>query len=67
MKKTVVFTACDMTNANACPQVVLDHSADPTQEVVITDDFNGAAKMNKIQFGLIVQAAKEGKFDNIIA
>jgi hypothetical protein len=64
----VAFTACVNTHVSACPKVGVDkHCTDPMKPVVITDDFEGSVRMSREQFSLIVQAAKAGKFDNMVS
>ncbi|MEU0126396.1 MULTISPECIES: hypothetical protein [unclassified Streptomyces] len=50
-----------------CPQLFVDETASDDRRIVITDDFGQQIRMSTDQFGSIVQEAKNGNLDSVVA
>ncbi|KOG57164.1 YD repeat (two copies) [Streptomyces virginiae] len=50
-----------------CPQLLVDESAPAERRVVITDDFGQRIQMSVDQFGSLLEEAKAGRLDSVIA
>ena len=51
--------------SNCCPEIMVDDSADPNKQVILTDDFGSKISMSREQFAVMVDLAKTGKLDKI--
>ncbi|MCX5107792.1 hypothetical protein OOK13_04525 [Streptomyces sp. NBC_00378] len=61
-----VATFCGKCDCG-CPQLFVDDTAPAEQRIVITDDFGHRIRMSADQFGSIVEDAKAGKLDSVVA
>jgi len=50
-----------------CPELFIDHDAVPERRVVIADDFGQRVQMSMEQFGVLVEQARSGEFDGVLA
>ncbi|MFF5568047.1 hypothetical protein ACFY7Z_25895 [Streptomyces sp. NPDC012623] len=50
-----------------CPQLFIDPAAPEDKRIVITDDFGQCVQMSADQFSSLVEEAKEGKLDALVA
>ncbi|MFE3518968.1 hypothetical protein [Streptomyces sp. NPDC059166] len=62
----LVATFCGQCNCG-CPQLFVDEAASPDRRIVITDDFGQRVQMSADQFGSIVEEAKAGNLDPVVA
>lgn len=49
-----------------CPELFLDHSADETRRVVLTDDFGQRVQMSLEQLTALVTDVKAGTLDHLV-
>ncbi|MFG2630281.1 hypothetical protein [Streptomyces sp. NPDC048473] len=61
-----VATFCGNCNCG-CPQLFVDETAPAERRIVITDDFGQQVQMGADQFGSLVEDAKAGKLDSVVA
>jgi hypothetical protein len=50
-----------------CPELFVDHAAPPERRVVITDDFGQRVQMSADQFQVLVEEARSGCLDEVLA
>jgi len=50
-----------------CPELLIDHSAADDRRVVITDDFGQRVQMSVGQFLSLIEEARSGRLDEVIA
>ena len=50
-----------------CPELFVDHDADPERQVVITDDFGQRGQMSADQFAMLIEEARSGRLDQAVA
>ncbi len=50
-----------------CPELFIDHGAGPERRVVITDDFGQRVQMSLDQFQVLVEQARSGQLDELLA
>ena len=50
-----------------CPELFVDHDADPERQVVITDDFGQRVQMSADQFAMLIEEARSGRLDQAVA
>ena len=48
-----------------CPELFLDHAADPARRVVLTDDFGQRVEMSLEQLSYLVSDVKKGVLDHL--
>ena len=48
-----------------CPELFLDHAADPGRRVVLTDDFGQRVQMSLEQLSFLVSDVKNGVLDHL--
>jgi hypothetical protein len=63
---THVTTFCGQCSCG-CPELYLDPQADETRRVVITDDFGQRIQMSLEQLAVIVDDARSGVLDEVLA
>jgi hypothetical protein len=61
-----VATFCGKCSCG-CPQLFVDESAPEERRVVITDDFGQRVEMSADQFGSLLEEAKSGALDVVVA
>jgi hypothetical protein len=61
-----VTTFCGQCSCG-CPELYLDPAADEDRRVVITDDFGAAIRMSVAQLAVIVDDARAGVLDELLA
>ncbi|MYV45145.1 hypothetical protein [Streptomyces sp. SID2888] len=61
-----VATFCGKCDCG-CPQLFIDPSAPEDKRIVITDDFGQRVQMSADQFSSLVEEAKAGKLDALVA
>ncbi|MEJ2888061.1 hypothetical protein [Actinomycetospora aeridis] len=61
-----VTTFCGQCSCG-CPELYLDPAADEDRRVVITDDFGQAIRMSVAQLAVIVDDARNGVLDELLA
>jgi hypothetical protein len=61
-----VATFCGQCSCG-CPELYLDPAADEDRRVVITDDFGSAIRMSVAQLAVIVDDARAGVLDDLLA
>jgi len=57
---------CGQCNCG-CPELFIDHAALPERRVVITDDFGQRVQMSADQFQVLVEQARSGSLDEVLA
>jgi hypothetical protein len=57
---------CGQCNCG-CPELYVDHDAVPEQRIVITDDFGQRVQMSADQFQVLVEQARAGELDEVLA
>jgi hypothetical protein len=50
-----------------CPELFVDHDAAPERRIVITDDFGQRVQMSSDQFRVLVEEARSGRLDEVLA
>ena len=50
-----------------CPELFVDHGAVPGRRIVITDDFGQRVQMSADQFQVLVEQARAGLLDEVLA
>jgi hypothetical protein len=50
-----------------CPELFVDHAATPGRRIVITDDFGQRVQMSVDQFQVLVEQARAGLLDEVLA
>jgi hypothetical protein len=50
-----------------CPELFIDHDAAPERRIVITDDFGRRVQMSADQFQVLVEQARAGQLDQVLA
>jgi hypothetical protein len=63
---TRLILLCGQCNCG-CPEVLIDDSASPDRRVVIADDFGQRAQMSVDQFQVLVDEARAGHLDEMLA
>ena len=61
-----VTTFCGQCSCG-CPELFVDPAADDDRRVVITDDFGGSIRMSHAQLAVIVDDARRGVLDELLA
>jgi hypothetical protein len=61
-----VATFCGQCSCG-CPELYLDPAADDDRRVVVTDDFGAAIRMSLAQLAVIVDDARNGVLDGLLA
>ena len=62
--KIAVF--CGQCNCG-CPELFIDHAAAADRRIVITDDFGQRVQMSAEQFGALIEQARAGRLDGVLA
>jgi hypothetical protein len=57
---------CGQCNCG-CPELYVDHDAVPEQRIIITDDFGQRVQMSADQFQVLVEQARAGELDEVLA
>jgi hypothetical protein len=57
---------CGQCNCG-CPELFVDHDALPERRIVITDDFGQRVQMSADQFQVLVEQARAGQLDEVLA
>jgi hypothetical protein len=63
---TRLILLCGQCNCG-CPEVLIDNSASADQRVVIADDFGQRVQMSVDQFQVLVEEARAGRLDEMLA
>jgi hypothetical protein len=63
---TRIAVLCGNCNCG-CPELLIDHEAAEDRRVVITDDFGQRVQMSADQFLALVEEARSGRLDEVIA
>ena len=50
-----------------CPELFIDQAAAPERRIVITDDFGQRVQMSADQFQVLVEQARAGDLDEVLA
>jgi len=50
-----------------CPELFIDQAAAPERRIVITDDFGQRVQMSADQFQVLVEQARSGQLDEVLA
>ncbi len=50
-----------------CPELFVDHAAAPERRIVITDDFGQRVQMSADQFQVLIEEARSGRLDEVLA
>jgi len=50
-----------------CPGLFVDHDAPPERKIVITDDFGQRVQMSADQFSVLLEEARSGRVDEMVA
>ena len=61
-----IAVLCGQCNCG-CPELFIDHAAAPDQRIVITDDFGHRVEMSADQFSVLVEQARSGQLDEVLA
>jgi hypothetical protein len=56
---------CGQCNCG-CPELFVDHAAEPERRIVITDDFGQRVQMRAEQFQVLVEQARLGQLDEVL-
>jgi hypothetical protein len=56
---------CGQCNCG-CPELFVDHAAEPERRIVITDDFGQRVQMSAEQFQVLVEQARSGQLDEVL-
>ena len=63
---TKIAVLCGQCNCG-CPELLIDHAASPDRRIVITDDFGQRVQMSADQFQVLVEQARSGHLDEVLA
>jgi hypothetical protein len=63
---TRIAVLCGQCNCG-CPELLIDHDATPERRIVITDDFGQRVQMSADQFQVLVEQARSGQLDELLA
>lgn len=63
---TSVIVLCGQCSCG-CPELFIDHTADSERRIVITDDFGQRVQMSADQFQVLVEEARSGRLDEVLA
>lgn len=63
---TRIAVLCGQCNCG-CPELFIDHAAGPERRIVITDDFGQRVQMSADQFQVLVEQARSGRLDEVLA
>jgi hypothetical protein len=63
---TKITVLCGQCNCG-CPEWFIDHAAAPERRIVITDDFGQRVQMSADQFQVLVEQARAGQLDAVLA
>jgi hypothetical protein len=63
---TRLILLCGQCNCG-CPEVLVDGAASPQRRIVITDDFGQRVQMSVDQFQVLVEEARSGHLDEVLA
>ncbi|CUU58003.1 hypothetical protein CcI49_30920 [Frankia sp. CcI49] len=61
-----VITFCGKCSCG-CPELYIDHEAEATRRVVLTDDFGQRIQMSIEQLEVIVDEARAGRITSLVA
>ena len=61
-----ITVLCGQCNCG-CPELFIDHGAAPDRRIVITDDFGNRVQMSADQFSVLVEQARSGQLDGVLA
>jgi hypothetical protein len=50
-----------------CPELFVDHAAPPERRILITDDFGQRVQMSAGQFQVLIDEARSGRLDEVLA
>jgi hypothetical protein len=50
-----------------CPELFIDHDAEPERRIMITDDFGQRVQMSADQFRVLLDEARSGRMDEAVA
>jgi hypothetical protein len=50
-----------------CPELLVDHDAQPERRIVITDDFGQRVQMSADQLQVLIEEARSGRLDETLA
>jgi hypothetical protein len=62
---TRIAVLCGNCNCG-CPELFIDHAAEPERRVVITDDFGQRVQMSAEQLQALVDQARSGELDGVL-
>lgn len=57
---------CGQCNCG-CPELFVDHEAPPERRILITDDFGQRVQMSADQFQVLIDEARTGRLDEMVA
>jgi hypothetical protein len=63
---TRIAVLCGNCNCG-CPELLIDHTAAEDRRIVITDDFGQRVQMSADQFLALLEEARSGRLDEVIA
>jgi hypothetical protein len=63
---TRIALLCGQCNCG-CPELFIDHAAVPERRIVITDDFGQRVQMSADQLRVLVEQARAGHLDEVLA
>jgi hypothetical protein len=61
-----ITVLCGQCNCG-CPELFIEHAAAPERRIVITDDFGQRVQMSADQFKVLVEQARSGQLDEVLA
>jgi hypothetical protein len=61
-----IAVLCGQCNCG-CPELFIDHAAAPERRIVITDDFGQRVQMSADQLQVLVDQARSGHLDEVLA
>jgi hypothetical protein len=63
---TSIIVLCGQCSCG-CPELFIDHAAEPERRIVITDDFGQRVQMSVEQLRVLVEEARSGRLDEVLA
>jgi hypothetical protein len=63
---TRLVLLCGQCNCG-CPELLVDHEAPPERRIVITDDFGQRVQMSADQLQVLIEEARSGRLDEVLA
>jgi hypothetical protein len=63
---TRIAVLCGSCNCG-CPELLIDHTATEDRRIVITDDFGQRVQMSADQLLALIEEARSGRLDDVVA